>query len=102
VAETITVANFAEYVGTDDVGDFTSSCLTAGHHLVDQFQGEAEVPTQVHIQAVFMCASEIFHRRNSPQGVTQFASMDGNPVRAAKDPMNAARELLRPYTSYGV
>jgi hypothetical protein len=28
--------------------------------------------------------------------------MDGNPVRAAKDPMNAARELLRPYTSYGV
>lgn len=102
MAETITVANFAEYVGTDDTGDFTSSCLTAGHSMVDKFQGDAVVPTQVHIQAVFMCASEIFYRRNSPQGVTQFASMDGTPVRAAKDPMNAARELLRPYVGYGV
>lgn len=102
MAESITVEDFAEYVGTDDTGDFTSSCLTAGHHLVDTFQGEASVPTQVHVQAVFMCASEIFHRRNSPQGVTQFAAMDGNPIRAAKDPMNAARELLRPYVSYGV
>lgn len=102
MAETISVEDFAEYLGTDDTGDFVSSCLTAGHHLVDQFQGEATVPTQVHIQAVFICSSELFHRRNSPQGVTQFAAMDGNPVRAAKDPMNAARELLRPYTSYGV
>lgn len=101
MAETITVENFAEYLGTDDTGDFVSSCLTAGHALVDQFQGEATVPSQVHVQAVFQCASEIFHRRNSPQGVTQFAAMDGNPVRAAKDPMNAARELLRPYTGFG-
>ena len=102
MAETITVASFAEYVGTDDTGDFTASCLTAGHAMVDKFQGTAEVPAQVHVQAVFMCASEIFYRRNSPQGVTQFASLDGNPVRAAKDPMNAARELLRPYIGYGV
>lgn len=102
MAETITLENFQAYLNTDESGDFIQSCLTAGHSLVDKFQGDAEVPNQVHIQAVFQCASEIFYRRQSPQGVTQFATMDGNPVRAAKDPMNAARELLRPYVSYGV
>ena len=102
MAETITVANFAAYLGTDDVGDFVQSCLTAGHALVDRYQGEAEVPNQVHIQAVFIASSEFFHRRNSPQGVTQFAAMDGAPIRAAKDPMNAVYPLLQPYVSFGV
>ena len=102
MAETITVANFAAYLGTDDVGDFVQSCLTAGHALVDRYQGEATVPTQVHLQAVFIASSEFFHRRNSPQGVTQFAAMDGAPIRAAKDPMNAVYPLLQPYVSYGV
>ena len=102
MAETITVANFAEYLGTDDVGDFVQSCLTAGHALVDRYQGGVGVPTQVHIQAVFIASSEFFHRRNSPQGVTQFAAMDGAPIRAAKDPMNAVYPLLQPFVSYGV
>jgi hypothetical protein len=102
VAETITVANFAEYLGTDETGDFISSCLTAGHALVDRYQGSAVVPTQIHVQAVFIASSEFFHRRNSPQGVTQFAAMDGSPVRAAKDPMNAVYPLLQPFVSYAV
>jgi hypothetical protein len=100
VAETITVANFAEYLGTDDVGDFVQSCLTAGHALVDRYQGDAEVPNQVHVQAVFIASSEFFHRRNSPQGVTQFAAMDGTAVRAGKDPMTAVYPLLQAYVGY--
>ena len=102
MAETITVANFAAYLGTDDVGDFVQSCLTAGHALVDRYQGDVVIPTQIHVQAVFIASSEFFHRRNSPQGVTQFAAMDGAPIRAAKDPMNAVYPLLQPYVSYGV
>jgi hypothetical protein len=97
VAETISVENFKEYLGTDEDSDFISSCLTAGHALVDRYQGGATVPNQVHVQAVFIASSEFFHRRQSPQGVTQFAAMDGNPVRAAKDPLNAVYPIINPY-----
>ena len=97
----LTVEDFRSYVGTDEVSDFVTACLEAGASLVSAFIGSAEVKEEVVDNAVLMCAAEIFYRRQSPQGVTQFASMDGSPIRAAKDPMNAARELLRPYTCFG-
>ena len=98
----VTVEEFRTYIGTDEDSAFVSECLAAGQALVLKFVGNLEVPTSVLDNAVLIASSELFYRRQSPQGVTQFAAMDGNPVRAAKDPMNAARELLRPYTSYGV
>jgi len=97
----VTIGEFRAYIGTDEDSTFVDECLTAGHALVTKFIGTATVPVAVHDNAVLMASSELFYRRQSPQGVTQFAAMDGNPIRAAKDPMNAARELLRPYTSYG-
>jgi len=97
----VTIEEFRSYIGTDENSTFVDECLTAGHALVTKFIGTATVPVTVHDNAVLMASSELFYRRQSPQGVTQFAAMDGNPIRAAKDPMNAARELLRPYTSYG-
>jgi len=102
VALTISLADFQAYVGTDETGDFINSCLTAGHSLVDDFQGDATVPSQVHIQAVLITASELFHRRSAPNGVAQFASFDGSPIRVAKDPMNAVYPLLFRYVGYGV
>lgn len=103
MALTISLADFQAYVGTDETGDFINSCLSAGHKLVDRYQGEvAGIPDQVHTQAVLICASELFHRRSAPNGVAQFASMDGAPVRVAKDPMNAVYPLLMPYTGYAV
>ena len=97
----VTIEEFRAYIGTDEDSTFVSECLTAGHALVTKFVGDATVPVTVHDNAILMASSELFYRRQSPQGVTQFAAMDGSVVRAAKDPMNAARELLRPYTSYG-
>jgi hypothetical protein len=98
----VTIEEFRAYIGTDENSTFVDECLTAGHALVTKFIGTATVPATIHDNAVLMASSELFYRRQSPQGVTQFAAMDGSVVRAAKDPMNAARELLRPYTSYGV
>jgi hypothetical protein len=97
----VTIEEFRAYIGTDETSDFVSECLTAGHALVTKFIGTATVPSTIHDNAVLMASSELFYRRQSPQGVTQFASMDGSVVRAAKDPLNAARELLRPYTGFG-
>lgn len=102
MALTISLADFQAYVGTSETGEFINSALSAGHALVDRYQGEIEVPTQVHVQAVMICASEIFHRRSAPNGVAQFAAFDGQPVRVAKDPMNAVYPLLLPYVGYGV
>ena len=98
----VTVADFRSYVGTDEDSDFVTNCLAAGKALVDRFIGSATVPTHIVDEAYLIASSEFFYRRSSPQGVTQFAAMDGNPVRAAKDPMNAVYPLLTPYVGYAV
>lgn len=98
----VTVVQFREYIGTDEDSVFVTNCLQAGLALVTRFIGTVTgIPTHIVDNAVLIASSELFYRRQSPQGVTQFASMDGNPVRAAKDPMNAVYPLLAPYTSYG-
>jgi len=99
----VTVEEFRAYVGTSEVSSFVDDCLSAGHSLVTRYIGDTTgVPNHVHDSAVLMCASEIFHRRQAPGGITQFADMSGSAVRVGKDPMNAAYELLRPYVGFAV
>jgi len=99
----VTLQEFADYVGTDDLSDFLDSCLDAGNAHVGRYIGDIDtVPNEIHRQAILICASELFHRRSAPNGVAQFASMDGSPIRVAKDPMNAVYPLLMPYTGYAV
>jgi hypothetical protein len=99
----VTVADLQAYIGTDEVGDFIESCLDAGNALVGNYIGESDnVPHDVHNQAILICASEIYHRRSAPNGIAQFASMDGQPVRMGKDPMTAVYPLLLPFVGYAV
>jgi hypothetical protein len=99
----VTLAELQAYIGTEETGDFIESCLSAGNALVGNYIGEIEtVPNEVHRQAILICASELFHRRSAPNGIAQFASMDGSPVRVAKDPMGAVYPLLLPFVNYGV
>jgi hypothetical protein len=99
----VTLSDFQAYVGTDETGEFIQSCLTAGLDLVERYIGAiTTVPDDVKNQAVLICASEIFHRRSAPNGVAQFASFDGAPIRVAKDPMNAVYPLLIGYVGYAV
>lgn len=102
MAGTVLLAEFKEYIGTTDESDFIEQSLDAGHALVDNYQGDATVPADLHKICIFQCASEIYHRRSAPNGIAQFASMDGSPVRVAKDPMGAVYPLLLPYVGYGV
>jgi len=100
---TVTLADLQAYVGTDETGTFIQGCLDSGTALVTNHIGAVStVPASVKDQAVLIAASEIFHRRSAPNGISQFASMDGNPVRVAKDPMNAVYPLLRPYVGIAV
>jgi hypothetical protein len=97
----VTVEQFRAYVGTKEVSSFVDSCLSSGKQMVAKFVGASSVPADVLDSAVLSCASELFHRRSAPNGVAQFADL-GQSVRIAKDPMNAAREMLLPFTGPGL
>lgn len=98
----VTLEEFQAYVGTDE-STFPQECLTAGLALVTKYIGAVTtVPVAIADQATLIASSEIFHRRSAPNGVAQFASFDGSPVRVAKDPMNAVYPLLIPYVGFGV
>lgn len=99
----VTVEEFRAYVGTKEDSSFVDDCLESGVALVARYIGDfTNVPVNIENQAVLVCASEIFHRRQAPGGITQFADMSGGAVRVGKDPMNAAYELLRPYVGFAV
>lgn len=98
----VTLEQFKAYVGTKDATDFPQLCLTSGHQLVTNKVKGYAVPAAIHDQAVLMVASELFHRRQAPNGITQFADFGGNAVRLGKDPMAPAYALLLPYIGYAV
>ena len=99
----VTVSELQQYVGTDETGDFIESCLDSANALVGRFIGDVDtVPNEVHRQAILICASEFWHRRSAPNGVAQFASFDGTPIRVAKDPMNAVYPLLKPFVGLAI
>jgi hypothetical protein len=99
----VTLAELQAYVGTDETGSFIQSCLDSGTAQVGNYVGDITVvPDQIHRQATLICSSELFHRRSAPNGVAQFASLDGTPVRVAKDPMGAVYPLLLPYVGFAV
>jgi hypothetical protein len=99
----VTLAELQAYIGTEETGDFIESCLSAGNALVGNYIGEIDtVPNEVHNQAILICASELFHRRSAPNGIAQFASLDGSPMRVAKDPMSSVYPLLLPFVTWGV
>jgi len=98
----VTLGEFQAYVGTDET-DFPQECLTSGLALVTRYIGAVTtVPAEVKDQAVYIASSELFHRRSAPNGVAQFATMDGSPVRIARDPMGAVYPLLQPYVGYAI
>ena len=99
----VTLSDLQSYIGTDESGEFIQTCLTAGTKLVENYIGEiVSVPDSIKDQAVLIASSELFHRRSAPNGIAQFASMDGQPVRVGKDPLAAVYPLLLPFVGYGI
>jgi hypothetical protein len=98
----VSLEEFQAYVGTDET-TFPQECLTAGLAMVTNYLGSVTtVPVSIQDQATLIVSSELFHRRSAPNGVAQFASMDGAPVRVARDPMNAVYPLLLPFVGFGL
>jgi len=98
-----TVADLRTYVGasvSDD--DYLTECLASAQALVVAYVGNTPMPTSVMDSAVTQVASELFHRRQSPSGIAQFSTLDGSPVRVARDPLHSVYALLNRYVQQGV
>ena len=92
------------YVGAPDSDNtFVGDCWTQAESLVTKFVGTSVVPADVLTRAKIECGSELYHRRSAPNGIAQFATLDGgSAVRVARDPMIGAYPLLFPYTGQGL
>lgn len=92
------------YVGAPASDDaFVADCWTEASALVAKFVGTATVNADILNRAKIECGSELYHRRSAPNGVAQFATLDGgSAVRVARDPMIAAYPILVPYVGQGI
>jgi hypothetical protein len=94
----VSVEQFREYVGTKETSDWVTKALAAGQAEVDNLIGEiTTVPTSVKDLCVLAVAAEWYHRRGAPNGITQFASMDGTAYRVARDTKMSVYLQLMPY-----
>lgn len=96
----MTAEALRDYVGTTD-DPFVDQCWDEALALVTAYVGSAVVPQVILDRATLEVGSELFHRRNAPNGVAQFASLDGAPIRVARDPMLGAYPILNRYLVVG-
>lgn len=86
----------ARHVAVDDT--FVRGCAAESRQLVGQLIGTAgTVPAEIRQRAIIEAGSELFHKRQAPNGISQFADAAGTPLRVARDPMNVARVILQPF-----
>jgi energy-converting hydrogenase Eha subunit E len=100
----VTVSQLKAYVGAPTSDDtFVTACWDEASALVAKFVGTATVPATILLRAKIECGSELFHRRSAPNGIAQFATLDGGQaVRVARDPAIAMYNLLIPYVGLGI
>lgn len=99
--------NLAEYVGAHESdAAYVEQCWDEADSLVTAYLGSIDpviaVPLAIQDRAILEVGSELYHRRNAPNGVAQFSTFDGAPVRVARDPMLGAYPLLQRYIGLGV
>ncbi len=99
-----TADDLSQYVGANaDETAFVALCWARADALVTQYIGSAEVPFAIVDGATLDVGSELYHRRNSPSGIAQFATAgDASPVRLARDPMTSVYAVLARWVGAGV
>lgn len=100
----ITVGDLAAFVGAPASDPYLETCVTEAIELVNHAIGDATVPEAVRDLATREVAADIYHRRSARNGVAGFDDSDITPapVRINRDPMVAARPILRPYLGVAI
>ena len=77
--------------------ELVQTCWVQAQLLVNDFVGSQTVPSDIRERCYLACGSELFHARNAPNGISQYADMNGAPIRIARDPMTPVYSLLSAY-----
>jgi len=95
-----------EYVTATGEGDLENlkKALPEARELVENWIGEpiTKVPESIRNRAIIEVTAELFYRKNSRNGVSEFAGTDMQPFRIRKDPMAAAYPILKQYIPGGL
>lgn len=76
--------------------------LTEARALISNYVGAYKVATEVNDRAIVEVTAELFYRKMSRNGVSEFAGTDLAPFRIARDPMKAAYPILAQYMPVGL
>lgn len=89
---------------TDQDDAYISQCLAEAEELVDAFTAGEDIPVISKNKAKLLTLSALYHQRNAPNGIQQFADFGGavNVVRVARDPMIAAYPILARFMVIGL
>lgn len=82
--------------------DYVEQCVAEAKEMVANHIGKATVPTSIVDRAELEVGAELFHRRQSRNGIAGLDGVDAAPMRIARDPMKAAAPLLAPYLGPGI
>lgn len=99
--------NLESYVGADPSDSaYVEQCWAEALSLVSAYVGTIDpvqaIPAEIMDRAALEVGSELYHRRQAPNGVAQFSTFDGSPIRVARDPMVGAYPLLQRYIGLGI
>lgn len=91
--------SLADHLGDLPVTDALHECVALAAESVTHYTRSADVPPATLSRAVVLVAAEHWHTREAPGGVRAVMDSEGGvtPIRVGRDPMAAARPLLRPY-----
>lgn len=99
--------NLQGYVGAPESDAiYVEQCWDEATALVTAYVGTIDpvfvIPDEIRDRATLEVGSELYHRRQAPNGVAQFSTIDGSPIRVARDPMVGAYPLLNRYIAPGL
>lgn len=100
----LTWEDLKNYVGSTKAADesFVNQCYQEALSLIGAFVGNSVIPQPILDRAALEVGSELYHRRNAPNGLAQYEGFDGTPVRIARDPMVAAYPILARFMVIGL
>lgn len=93
--DTETLRNYIGALPQDD--EFIGQCLDAAELLINSYIGSANVPQDIRERCYLETGSELYHRRQAPLGISQFATFDAAPIRIARDPLTGVYPILNRY-----
>lgn len=86
------------YVGASEMDDtYVEDCWDVAKDLVSSYIKSTSIPAGVLRRCYLEVGSELYHRRNAPMGISQYATYDGNPIRIARDPLIGVYPVLNRY-----